>query len=252
MIASLPMYDWPEVQPATDRLWTAVAQELRHRGINAPDALTRDPDLWTQWEAPDLLLSQTCGLPLRARLRGKVRLVGSPDYRLDECPPGYYASKIIVRARERSVDPKDWRTLRLVCNEDRSQSGWASILNHASDLDTKFASMVMSGGHRNSIRMVADGEADIAAIDAQSWRLAQAHDPWMTKLRVIGQTSPTPATPFITSGDASDDLVAQLHASLKQAVADMTPADRQVLHLHDIVSVPAEDYYAVPTPAPVT
>ena len=248
MIASLPMYDWPEAQSANDRLWLAIADGLRARGINAPAALTRDDDLWGQWEAPDLVLSQTCGLPYRARLLGKVRLVGSPDYGLDGCPPGYYASKIVVRKADADVAPDDWSKLRLVYNEDRSQSGWASILNHAAALGASFASAQGSGGHRNSVQMVADGAADIGAIDAQSWRLAQAYDPWAEQLAVIGQTEPTPATPFITAGDASDERVALIRAALDEGVAAMSDDDRAVLHLRGVADVPHDAYIAVPTP----
>ena len=248
MIASLPMYDWPEVQAANDRLWFAVADRLRAGGLDAPDALTREGELWSHWEAPDLLLSQTCGLPFRARLRGRVRLVGSPDYGLEGCPPGYYASKIIVRPADAGVDPSDWSRLRLVYNEDRSQSGWASILNHAAALGTSFASMIGSGGHRVSARMVAEGAADIAAIDAQSWRMVQAYDPWAADLIVIGQTEPTPATPFITAGSATDAQVAAIRAALGAAVAAMPPDDRAVLYLRDVVSVSEADYLSVPNP----
>lgn len=249
MIASLPMYDWPEVQAANDRLWARIFNGLQARGVDAPAGLTRDGDLWSHWEAPDLVLSQTCGLPYRARLNGKVRLVGSPDYGLEGCPPGYYASKIVVRRADALVAPERWPSLRLVYNEDRSQSGWASILNHAAALGTGFASQQGSGGHRISVQMVAEGAADIAAIDAQSWRLAQAYDPWADQLAVIGQTDPTPATPFITSGKASDRQVADIRGALEDAVADMDPTDRALLHLRGIADVPHDAYLAVPTPA---
>ena len=56
MIASLPMYDWPEVRAANDRLWSAIADGLTARGIDAPARLNRDGELWDQWEAPELLL----------------------------------------------------------------------------------------------------------------------------------------------------------------------------------------------------
>ena len=41
-VASLPMYDWPEVQWAHDALWAALAMRLRAHGIEAPDRLDRD------------------------------------------------------------------------------------------------------------------------------------------------------------------------------------------------------------------
>jgi hypothetical protein len=41
MIASLPMYDWPEVREATDAWWAGLARHLRDAGFEAPDRLTR-------------------------------------------------------------------------------------------------------------------------------------------------------------------------------------------------------------------
>lgn len=248
MIASLPMYDWPEVQPAYDRLWASVASTLAEAGTDAPKVLKRDGDLWSHWLAPDLLLSQTCGLPYSRQLNGKVRKVGSPDYGLEGCPPGYYASKIVVRPEHAGVMPKDWADLRLVINEDSSQSGFGAIMNHAAKLGASFASVTASGAHRRSAQMVAEGAADIAAIDAHSFRMALAYDGWARDLVVIGQTDPTPATPFITAGVRTDEEVAQLRHALEAAVAGMTEDDRAVLHLYGVVDVPDAAYHAVPVP----
>ena len=95
MIAALPMYDRPETAAATDRYWGLIRDGLRAREIEAPDDLTRTDDLWTLWQSPDLVLAQTCGLPFRARLHGQVQLVGTPDFGLPGCAPGYYNSVII-------------------------------------------------------------------------------------------------------------------------------------------------------------
>ena len=64
MIASLGMYDRTETAAANDRLWAGIRDGLRARGIAAPEALTRgDGAYWPAWQAPDLVLSQTCGFP---------------------------------------------------------------------------------------------------------------------------------------------------------------------------------------------
>ncbi|MFN3646541.1 MAG: hypothetical protein ACK4S2_08505, partial [Gemmobacter sp.] len=69
MQASLPMYDRPEVQAANDRLWAGIRDRLRAAGLAAPETLVRGRwPLWDHWTAPDLVLSQTCGLPYRSRL----------------------------------------------------------------------------------------------------------------------------------------------------------------------------------------
>jgi hypothetical protein len=77
--AALPMYDWPELTAATDRLWAALRDGLRAAGVAAPDALTRDDDPMAGWTDPRLVLGQTCGLPFAGTLAGRVALVGAPD-----------------------------------------------------------------------------------------------------------------------------------------------------------------------------
>jgi hypothetical protein len=82
-VASLPMYDWPEVRDATDALWAAIRAALIQEGIDAPTALERDGDPETLWTDPDLVLSQTCGFPYANGLSGKVALIATPAYRID-------------------------------------------------------------------------------------------------------------------------------------------------------------------------
>ena len=79
-LAQLPMYDWPEFTEATDRLWASIRDNLSKAGINAPASLDRTSPLAATWQSPNLLLSQTCGLPLVADLSGKVKVLGSFAY----------------------------------------------------------------------------------------------------------------------------------------------------------------------------
>ncbi len=97
MIASLPMYDRPSTRAANDRLWQGIRDRLRVAGQPAPEALTRSGSPWDHWQHPELILSQTCGLPYRAQLVGQVTLIASPVHDLD-CPPGHYFSVIVARA----------------------------------------------------------------------------------------------------------------------------------------------------------
>ena len=95
MIASLGMYDRPETAAANDRLWAGIRDGLRSHGIAAPDTLTRGANAyWDAWTAADLVFSQTCGFPFRARLHDHVTLIGTPDYGLPDCPDGECKAKI--------------------------------------------------------------------------------------------------------------------------------------------------------------
>ena len=61
-IASLPMYNLPEMRPALDRLWRAIAERLERDGLPAvPERLAHGRPLAELWSDPALFLSQCCG-----------------------------------------------------------------------------------------------------------------------------------------------------------------------------------------------
>ena len=243
MIASLPMYDRPETGPTLDALWSETRARL---DIAAPETLTRGGDLWDQWHAPDLVLSQTCGYPYRTRLRGKVQLVATPDNRLPGCPPGHYNSVFVVRSDDPRRDLAAFADAPFAFNEPLSQSGWAAPQNHAAALGFAFTNDICTGAHVLSARAVAEGRADLACIDALSWRLIQRHEPSAGNLREIARTDPTPAPPFIT---AAGQDAGRIRAALTAAIDAIGEGARDILGLHGLVSIPGAVYLAVPNPA---
>ncbi|WP_428517046.1 phosphate/phosphite/phosphonate ABC transporter substrate-binding protein [Roseovarius sp.] len=243
MIASLPMYDRDELRSDTDRLWQAIRDRL---GCG-PDHLTRGGDAWDDWQSPDLLLSQTCGYPYRARLHDKVALVGTPDYRLDGCGPGEYRSVFVARKTDARTDPADFATARFAYNEPMSQSGWAAPATWAMARGFAFTDTLRTGGHQASARAVAEGQADLAALDAQSWRLIQRFDDFAAQLRVIAATDPTPALPFITAPSNDAD---RIFRAIEAAIGTLPHDTREALDLRGIVRLPSQAYLAVPTPVP--
>lgn len=246
MIASLGMYDRAETAAANDRLWGGVRDGLRARGIAAPEALTRgEAAFWTAWEAPELVFSQTCGFPYRARLHGQVTLIGSPDYGLPGCAPGHYNSVFVVRATDARDSLTQFQDARFAYSDGFSQSGWAAPQTHAESLGFHFKPSLRSGGHRLSALAVAEGRADIAAMDALTFAQCQRYDPFMAELRELGRTDPTPALPFI-AGPGAD--AGACFAALSQAVADLAPDGSRSLGLRAVVQIAAAAYLAVPTP----
>ncbi len=218
MTASLAMYDWPETAAANDAFWALIHGRLRDRGIEAPTRLHRTSDLWSVWQDPDLVLAQTCGMPYRTKLRDRVALVGTPDYALPGAPPGYYYSQIIARkSDERPLEA--FHDSVLAYNDDVSQSGWAAVQNHAAGLGFAFTNLLRTGAHRDSAEAVAEGRADLAAIDAVTWRLIERYRPQLAaRLRVVAQSDPTPGLPLITA--ASRDP-APLAEAVREAIADL-------------------------------
>jgi len=245
MIASLGMYDRAETAAANDRFWALIRDSLRDRGLAAPDALTRgEGAYWPAWEDPALVLSQTCGFPYRAKLHDKVALVATPDYGLPDCPPGYYCSVFVARADDPRHLPK-FRSARFAFNEGLSQSGWAAAQNHAASMGFYFRPGLQSGSHRASAFAVAEGRADLAALDALTWTMLQRWEPGLANLREVARTAPTPALPYIAARTADAGAT---HASMVEACAALSAEDRQTLSLRAITRIAPECYLAVPIP----
>jgi len=245
MIASLGMYDRPETAAANDRLWRAMRAALSARGLPAPSQLNRTTPYMETWQSPDLLFSQTCGLPFRQFLSKHVRLIATPDYGHRACPPGYYRSAFIVRTRDPRVDLPAFCEARFACNEKISQSGWAAAQNHVAELGFRFENTLETGGHVASAAAVAEGHADIAAIDALSWDMIKRYEDFSLELRVLAWTTPTPGLPYITGAEQPVEL---LFAALSEAIDALDLQDRRTLRLQGLVRIPAADYLAVPNP----
>jgi ABC-type phosphate/phosphonate transport system substrate-binding protein len=249
MIAALPMYDRIELREATDAFWALIRHSLLDQQIDAPASLTRDVDPWSIWTDPRLIFAQTCGLPYRARLHGKVTLLGTPDYGLPGCPAGYYNSVLVVNARASERPIAEVLRGRLAINEGLSQSGWAAIHAFAADLGIALTPALKTGAHVLSARAVAQGQADLAAIDALSWHYIQRFDPMIAEnLREVARTNPTPALPYITA--KSIDRAAILQA-LNLAITKLAPRYRDDLQVNTAIAIPAEAYLAIPNPPKV-
>lgn len=240
MIASLPMYDRPETAGSLDRFWQLIRAELGY-GPQQLDRKTPNSQVWT---SPDLLLSQTCSLPYRRDLKDDVQLVGTPDYGLEGAQPGYYYSLLVTHSSDqRSIEEFD--AGRLAYNEANSQSGWAAPILHAQKTGFSFASFFETGSHINSARAVLDNYADIAAIDAQSWRLICRHDAFADRLQVIDRTEPTPALPLITAPKVNCKA---LRGAICAAIEALPAQDRADLGLQGLVQIPSRSYLDLPNP----
>ena len=241
MTAFLGMYDTPVLQSANDAFWG----EIRARLGKGSAQLTRDADVWEIWRSPDLVFAQTCGLPYRARLHGAVQLVGTPDYDLPDCPPGYYRSVLIARESDRD-DPSAYSGKTFAYNEPLSQSGWAGPMTHLRARNIAPASYLQTGAHAASVQAVKQGQADFAGIDALTWTLLSEQGD-TTGLKIIASTDPVPGLPYITSLSMIADEVFE---ATQQAMEALPAPARKALHLKALVRLPAADYMAIPTPPP--
>jgi ABC-type phosphate/phosphonate transport system substrate-binding protein len=92
---------------------------------------------------------------------------------------------------------------------------------------------------------VAEGRADLAAIDGLTWRMIRRWDDTAAELKEIGTTAPTPALPWITAADRDP---APLGEALAEALANLAPADRDVLGLLGAIRLTPDRYLAIPNP----
>lgn len=237
LVAALPMYDWPERRAEVDAEWEMLREALYMYGIPAPQTLARcnadlppvpggicsadgtviapDPatlppaefDLAVLWQHPNLLFAQTCWGPLELWLGDAVEVIGQDDYSGIEGGEGeLYSSAIVMR---RSALPQSvggivskLARLRLAYNVADSMSGYIALERMLKDVGADleiFSDRMVSAGHRKSIRMVAEGIADVAAIDCKSWKLAKQYEPTASELAVAAWTPKRKGLPFITA-----------------------------------------------------
>jgi len=248
-IASLPMYDFPELAEAHDTLWSAVAARLRAAGLrDVPQRLDRHRSARESWRHPALLLGQGCEYPLTKLHAEQIRVVATPRYSAAGCVRATYRSAVIVRAADAAQSLGDLRGRRCVINEVDSNSGMNLLRAAIAPLaqgGRYFGSVAISGAHRRSLALVANGEADVAAIDCVSFAHFQRLDPQIAQaVRVLCWTASSPCLPYITSRAGSDAARTRvLHDALCAAVAATElAAVRERLLLAAIDSPPAEGF----------
>lgn len=247
-VASLPMYDLDEVRAATDSWWWGLAHAFRREGlIEVPDSLCRPGNYRDCWSRPDLLLSQTCGYPLTHELRGYVTLVATPCYEARGCDGARYSSVIITHIDSLALSLEDLRGTRCAVNSVNSHSGY-NALRHAlapfADGNSYFNSVAVSGSHLQSVKMVAGGEADVAAIDCVTFALLSRYAPdRVSAVRPLAYTATAPSLPYITSAQTNQDSLDRLKAGLIAACEDARLAEcRDALFIKGFSFLAVEGY----------
>lgn len=237
--AVLQMYDWPETRVQSDAFWLAIRQRLESVGIDAPKHLLHGAASLTD---PDLLLGQTCGYPLATSLRDKVQYVTTPVYAVDGCTGTQYSSAIIAHESSR-FDLSSMAEQTFAYNAGDSLSGYRVIRAMFDAPEAFFKYTILSGGHRKSAQMVAQGRADVAAIDAVCWHMVQQFDPEIARnLRVVGWTPLHPSLPMITSLNTDSQTITALRQVLKDVA--QTPVAR-ALNITGFDEVPLAQYLAL-------
>lgn len=246
----LPMYDWPEVRVATAELENALQAALVDAlGLPPADMISwpNEIDAPAMWDDPGVLLVQTCGYPLTHALKGKVRLLGVPHYSADGCEGPRYCSQLVVSRTSGHERLEDLRGLKAAYNGPDSQSGMNAFRHAVARCagGTSFFSQVFeSGSHLRSLEAIADGQADVASIDAVCWALACQELPALTaNLKCVGHTEGSPGLPLITSTGFSQDEALKMTEVIRLVLSDPSTAEcRKRLRISGFSSASVEDY----------
>ncbi|TPL97515.1 PhnD/SsuA/transferrin family substrate-binding protein [Mesorhizobium sp. B2-3-10] len=198
----------------------------------APDPATLPPDeldFHKLWMHPALLFAQTCWGPMELGLSRHVQVVGQPSYEAYEGGQGeLYSSALVMRSGEGPEvrSPTDGKALlpldlirgrRFTFNSLDSMSGIIALtrdLKAAGENLDIFSSHSESGGHRDSIVAVAEGKADVAAIDCESWALARRFEPAARKIVIVGWTARRKGLPYITARTTPEKTVRAMREAL--------------------------------------
>lgn len=246
--ASLPMYDLPEVTQATDSWWRGLAGAMTREGIaDVPHSLTRGAEFLDLWRDPGLLISQTCGYPLTHEYKNDLRLIATPVFSAPGCGGPAYRSFIVVREDDPAKAPADLKGRVIAFNGPESQSGYSAprAVFAPLSLDGKFFSRaVESGGHANSLDMVAKGKADVCATDCVTYALLARYRPDAVRgLRVLAESPSAPGLPYVTRASLDEDTLARLRAALSAAAQDSNLAEtRAALFISGFEVLPASVY----------
>jgi len=250
MIASLPMYDWPEVRQATDAWWAGLARHLSAEGFAAPRRLSRTRIPATPWRRARLVLSQTCGYPLTHDFKGRLEVIATPAYGVEGCAGPTYSSVILVRAEAGVSRLEDLSGATAAYNAADSLSGHLALKCVFAPLSKDgrfFGRVVKSGGHVGSMQLVHDLKADVAAIDCVTYALARRYRPDLAAgLRVIARSPAAPALPYVTAAGRPPGDIAKIRRGLAAAAADPALAEaREALFIAGLEFLPADAYQRV-------
>lgn len=222
-VASLGMYDHPAQRAANDALWLWIARRLMAAGVpEIPATLERFRAPDELWADPHLLFGQTCGYPFARFHKDHLRVLAAPRYGAPQCEGTRHCSVIVTRAGDNRTILEDFRGTIAAINEPASNTG-TNLLRHTLAEQCGpgpfLAGMVRTGGHVASMRAVATGSADLAAIDAVTFAAAEASYPGLPDaLRIIAVSRKVPALPFVTACATPEPIAALAREALLAAM----------------------------------
>jgi len=171
-----------------------AATELEEPGMERLEEVLADP-------GPALVF--LCGLPyVRARAAGTaIEALAAPVALGSERPE--YTSALVVRPGLEADDAADLAGCRLGVNGRDSFSGWIlprAKLAERGLADAVFADVLVTGSHRETLRLLVEGEVDAGPIDSSVLALEGRTQPALAGLHVVEHLGPAPSPPVALAG----------------------------------------------------
>lgn len=241
-LAMMPLYDWPEVHEQTDGLWARIRAAGREERLDLPEALDHRPQRLSAWMADNVIFSQLCGSPWFRKHKHHARYLATSNFDLGDNAPGAYFSNIVVRKGTDWSSVDALKTARLAYNDDDSQSG-VHCLRPLMAVEPLLAAGLETGGHRASMQAVAAGQADFAAIDAFSYRLAERVMPEVIEgLAIFMKTPPRPAPVLITALALGEDVGARIQRAVLGGMSDLPATLTRAYPMRGALELNPSDY----------
>lgn len=232
---------WQQLFSRFTELLDASGQQEIELRFDSDLSLLRDPGLF---------FGHTCGYPLMKHLKDQVTPFCVPVFDVPGTDGKLYSSRFVVAANSAVEALDECRGKIAAMNAADSNSGM-NVLRYAIAKynlpGSFFSGVVQTGGHLHSLEAVADGTADVAAIDCVSYQLIQDHCPELIdQVRSIGFSVKTCGLPFVLpKSNIRDADLGLLVGNLNQTLANTPDKIRNRLHLLRFEPVVLEDYQTI-------
>ncbi len=248
LIASLPMYNFPEIRSALDDFWSGLVVHLKREGVHdVPSRLTHGLPVNKLWNDPSLFFTQCCGYDVVNQYSSLLCPIAVPHFSASGCSGSEYSSLIVVRDDNTASDVLEMKDAIAVINGPESHSGMSALRHLVASRSERgkfFSAIKISGSHIDSIEYIKEGSADVAPIDCVTYALLERYRPQSVwGLRVLGRTFTAPAPPYVIRKIGTLNFKERLWTALAKSYEDPSlRSARQRLFLKDIEQV-SSNYY---------
>jgi ABC-type phosphate/phosphonate transport system substrate-binding protein len=110
-----------------------------------------------------------------------------------------------------------------------------------------FSSVAMSGSHETSLRMIAAGCADVAAVDCVLYALLERHRPQELRgTRILCRSGHMPAPPYVAGANLSGMDILKIREALAETLeAPALRSAKETLLLQGVEPLPPDAYHPI-------